>query len=523
MASFDIFPMFMELIRNQIEPASDMRTTMKICLETLMKVSKAKKGSLLLDTGMERMEGIGLCLDSKDTFQEIDLSPSKSILEMVMKDGHPVVSLNAKEDKKFAKSESVIRLGFTSFVCLPLVLKKRIIGAVYMDAPVEKRVFTEKDLQDIMAMTQVVAQYLINARMTERIAIASRLASEIGQLLQREQIINRVLDAMIQLMWAEECFIVGLNNITQSIEVWGSRQRHGGEVQYKDNSYGLLSTTIAKQVIITGEGILSDQAIRDPKLKEIRTVYKVSLLSILCVPIATKGKILGALYLANHIRERMFDEEDRNLASIIACHTAVALDNARLYEQERAIVKMLANAVEVRDLSTSTHVQRVARYAVLVGRRMGLSESDLIDLEKCAILHDIGKIGVSDQVLRKSGALSEADWEEIRRHPSLGVKIVGPAGLSKSVEDGILSHQERYDGLGYPRGLKGEDIPLFGRIMAVVDAYDAMTGDRPYSRKKKTHEEAIEEIKRCSGTQFDPKVVEHFLSVLDEALGEKDG
>jgi HD-GYP domain-containing protein (c-di-GMP phosphodiesterase class II) len=176
-------------------------------------------------------------------------------------------------------------------------------------------------------------------------------------------------------------------------------------------------------------------------------------------------------------------------------------------------VRALANAVEARDLGTSCHVQRVSEFAVAVGSRLGLNPIELSQLEQAAMLHDVGKIGIPDKILLNPGALNEGEWELMRSHPELGLGIVNPVRLPKSVKSGILCHQEAYDGSGYPKGLKGENIPLFARIIAVVDAYDAMVADRPY-RRALPQQEAVAELDRCAGSKFDPEVVMAFLEIL---------
>ena len=192
----------------------------------------------------------------------------------------------------------------------------------------------------------------------------------------------------------------------------------------------------------------------------------------------------------------------------------MAVETAKLYEQERAGLGALANAVEARDMGTSSHVQRVSRHAVAVGACLGLSGEELVQLEQSALLHDIGKIGIPDRVLLKQGPLNDEEWALMKKHPQMGLGIVEPVALPKPVREGIVCHQEAWDGSGYPFGLSGEGIPLFGRVIAVVDAFDAMVTNRPY-RKARTPREAMDELNRCAGASFDPEIVLAFLSVLE--------
>lgn len=178
-------------------------------------------------------------------------------------------------------------------------------------------------------------------------------------------------------------------------------------------------------------------------------------------------------------------------------------------------INALVSAVEARDPYTSGHSERVKGYVVATARAMKLPEDLIQSLEYVASLHDIGKIGVRDAVLRKDGPLDPEEWEEIRQHPVIGAAMLEPIEILDKEVALMRHHHERWDGSGYPDRLAGEEIPIGSRIIAVCDAYDAMTSSRPY-RPTRTHQEALEELRRCAGTQCDPAVVEAFASAVRE-------
>lgn len=195
---------------------------------------------------------------------------------------------------------------------------------------------------------------------------------------------------------------------------------------------------------------------------------------------------------------------------------------AALREVENAYnntLDALVSALDAREHETSDHSQRVVRYTLAIARLMGIGEPDLGEIARGALLHDIGKIGVPDAILLKPGPLDSREWEEMRRHPEIGYQILRGIPFLRQAAEIVLSHQERWDGRGYPRGLRGEEIPLGARIFAVADTLDAMTSDRPY-RKGTTFAAARAEIARCSGTQFDPRVVRAFEQLTDADLAE---
>jgi putative nucleotidyltransferase with HDIG domain len=177
----------------------------------------------------------------------------------------------------------------------------------------------------------------------------------------------------------------------------------------------------------------------------------------------------------------------------------------------------LVHALDAREHETSDHSQRVVRYTLAIATRMGVSEPQLEEIGRGALLHDIGKIGVPDSILLKPGPLTHAEWVEMRRHPEVGYHILENIEFLRPAAEIVLAHQERWDGGGYPRRLRGEAIPLGARIFAIADALDAMTSDRPY-RKAATFAQARQEISRCAGTQFDPRCVEAFVRIPDEEL-----
>ncbi|MGC3999021.1 MAG: response regulator [Anaeromyxobacter sp.] len=179
----------------------------------------------------------------------------------------------------------------------------------------------------------------------------------------------------------------------------------------------------------------------------------------------------------------------------------------------------LVAALDAREHETSDHSQRVVRYTLAIARRLGLPEADLPDLGRGALLHDIGKIGVPDAILLKPDRLTQEEWTEMRKHPQVGFNILQSVSFLTRPAEMVLAHQERWDGSGYPRGLAGEEIPLFARIFALADTYDAMTSDRPY-RKGLPIAAARAEVLRCAGTQFDPRCAEAFLSLPDGLLQE---
>ena len=185
-------------------------------------------------------------------------------------------------------------------------------------------------------------------------------------------------------------------------------------------------------------------------------------------------------------------------------------------ENYESLWQVMFSALDLRDGITGGHSSRVADLAVHLGQRLGMSADEMQHLKWAALLHDVGKLAVPDDILTKPGPLSAAEWEQMRRHPAYGYSIVGQDGFLRQAAEIVYCHHEHYDGKGYPRGLAAEEIPLAARVFAVADAYDAMTSDRPY-RSALSHSQAIEEIECNAGSQFDPRVVAAVLEWAGEA------
>ncbi len=236
----------------------------------------------------------------------------------------------------------------------------------------------------------------------------------------------------------------------------------------------------------------------------------------IAAPIKTRDKALGLIYALGGPDGRDFSARDRALLSSIAAQAAVALENATLYHDLEnlfvGIAWSFASALDAKSPWTAGHSKRVTQYSVAIAEEMNMAPEFLHSVRTGGLLHDIGKIGISEKILDKPSAISRAEHKAIVEHATQGAKILEHIDVFQPLLPGIKHHHERWDGRGFPDGLRHNEIPLLARVLSVADSYDAITSDRPY-RGKRSRFDAIEEIKRCSGTQFDPLVVEAFVAV----------
>ena len=274
-----------------------------------------------------------------------------------------------------------------------------------------------------------------------------------------------------------------------------------------------------KTVVVSGE--LMAQADREFS----KTYEREGFVAYAGAPLIAKGQIKGVLEVY-HRSVHQSESEWLNLLETLASRAAIAIDNTQLFNDLQlsnleltlaydATIAGWSRAMDLRDKETEGHTQRVTDLTLKLARAMNISESQLTHIRHGALLHDIGKMGVPDNILLKADQLTDEEWEKMRKHPDFAYDMLSSIRYLQPALDIPYCHHEKWDGTGYPQGLKGEEIPITARIFAVADVWDAITSDRPY-RKGWSKEEALEYIKEQSGKYFDPQVVEEFLSLISD-------
>lgn len=384
-------------------------------------------------------------------------------------------------------------------------------------------------IQDVTRVTQSLngLEQSVNDQLKvwqSQLEALMRIGRAINSSLGRRRVLEEVMDRLIELMHAERGFLMSRQS---DGELKFEIARGLSQVNLEEDEFK-VSMTVVRRVAETGDVILTTNAQEDPRFANQMSVMGYKLRSILCVPLKIKDKLIGVIYVDNKARIGTFRQDDLGLISAFADQAAVAIDNAQLIESLEASNKELqmayqltlegwVHALDLRDKETEGHTQRVTILTERLARMMGMIGDDLIHLTRGALLHDIGKMAIPDGILLKPGELTEEERALIRKHPVYAYEMLHPIEFLRPALDIPYCHHEKWDGTGYPRGLKGEDIPFAARIFPVVDVYDALVSNRPY-RKGLPLGEVRDIIKNGSGTHFDPRVVEAFLAMRDYSV-----
>jgi HD-GYP domain-containing protein (c-di-GMP phosphodiesterase class II) len=381
-------------------------------------------------------------------------------------------------------------------------------------------------IQDIAQLSQSISKLerdvkdQLKLRQSELAALMG-VGSVINSSLGLNRVLETVMDTLIALIHAERGFLM-LRESNGELVVKIAR---GIAHVNLDADAFRVSKTIIQKVADTCEPVLTSNAQVDPRFGSQLSVATYQLRSIMSAPLMVRQELIGVLYVDNRAYAGMFQEGDLELISAFANQAAVAIDNAGLFESLQESNNDLRNAyqqtlegwvrmLDLRDKETEGHTQRVTILTERLARTIGVHGDALVQITRGALLHDVGKIAIPDSILLKPAGLTEQERELIRQHPIYAYLMISPIEFLQPAIDIPYCHHERWDGTGYPRKLKGEEIPFAARIFAIIDVWDALTSNRPY-RKALPVDEVKQRIQDDSGRHFDPQVVKAFMQMDD--------
>ena len=377
-------------------------------------------------------------------------------------------------------------------------------------------------MQSLVSLEQTVVEQLKSgeSQLGALIGVGRTINSSLGL----ERVLEEVMDSLIELMSAERGFLM----LRESDGNLKERIARGIDHSNLDEEFFKVSRTIVDKVVGTGEAILTTNAQEDPRFENQMSVAAYRLRSILCAPLKIKDRLIGVIYVDNRAHTGIFQDRELGLITAFSDQAAVAIDNAQLFDglqasnQElqdayRATLEGWVHALDMRDKETEGHTQRVTTLTERLARSMGVGDEELVHIRRGALLHDIGKMAIPDGILLKPGPLTDDERELIKKHPVYAFEMLDKIKFLRPAIDIPHYHHEKWDGTGYPVGLRGEDIPFAARIFPVIDVYDALVSNRPY-RKALPPEDVREYIKADLGKHFDPQVVDAFMQMDDMSV-----
>lgn len=341
---------------------------------------------------------------------------------------------------------------------------------------------------------------------------------EMNANIEIHNVFQNILLQMVQVVGAEAATLWVVDNENQQIEATAV---HGPSASSIQNLKLKIDEGIVGQVIRTGNvHYIEDVTTESDWSKRVDMESGFVTHSMITVPLIAKGTTIGALQMLNKVDHTFFTEDDVKLASTLASHSTLALHNSQmyddLYKMFMSMIRTLTMTLDARDPYTAGHSERVATYSYWIGQALDLDQKTLDDVYKSALLHDIGKIGIPDNILRKTTRLTDEEFTTIKSHTTIGAKILTNMEPKRTMENSIATarwHHERLNGSGYPDQLTDDKIPLFARIVGVADSFDAMTTVRPYSKGLSLREGA-KELERSKGTLYDSMIVTTFINIL---------
>jgi len=460
-------------------------------LEALNLLEKRHYDLVLTDIRMPNMNGLALMEEIKEKWDE----------------QIPVILLTANGSVETAVK--AVKDGASDYIIKPFEidhLRKAVNVALKRERESLKQ--TLKEQKEYSRRMEMANKKLDQAIF--ELAVLHETGKTINSTLEINKIISIILEMARQSVGADRARVLLYNSSNNNIRM--------------DLSYAVDEEQSQKFITLDNyaidwvrqreEGLLLED-IQKMRLGNSDIWSRSGLGSLLVVPIKRKSSMIGIMLLTNLAGHKKFAEKDFQFISTLVNQASIAIENAQLYEELqghfRDTIRALVTAMETKDSYTFGHSDRVTRYSLMIARQLNLSQEEIRQLEYLALLHDIGKIGIDEDILRKPARLSKEEWAIVKNHSVLGGSIVKPIKFLRDGELTIRHHHEWYSGSGYPDGLEGDAIPLFSRIIAVADAFDAMTSERPY-RKSLNEASALQELERFAGEQFDPRMVELFIS-----------
>lgn len=354
-------------------------------------------------------------------------------------------------------------------------------------------------------------------KVVARLSTLYKVGLAINSNMDSENIFRLIVDTTIETLHADIGYIIIHDKEKNALRVdtlVGHDALPDGDVFIP-----IKNTSVSGWVINNAKPLLISDINETPQFDRFSALgYERK--TLVCSPLTVRDEVIGTITVVNKNDGSTYTKEDLGLLTTIAAQASIAIKNAMLYDEQQKTylntIHALVSAIEASDSYTRGHSERVTKYSLAIAKKLGLPQDRLKIMERAAILHDIGKIGINLSLLHKVGQLTPEDVFDLQQHPNIGIKILEPIEFLHDVRLCIAQHHERFDGKGYPNKLSGDQLLLEAKILAIADSFDAMTSDRPY-RKALALDIALKELHDNCGMQFDPAIVPVFIELLEQA------
>jgi PAS domain S-box-containing protein/putative nucleotidyltransferase with HDIG domain len=448
----------------------------------------------------------------------------QNIPDLVAASGETIIAREFRNDTRLPEEYRQRVPEGVGGACVPLLASKRIIGAMFVTVHLPREISAD-ELRILHALAEIGGNAIHRANLFEQtvkqlgwMAALRSIDIAISSSFDLKMTLDVVLDKVLRELNVDAVDILLLNPESQILKYAAGKGflTHTIETTFLSVGEGLSGTAaLEKRIVYVGDLPGNMKLVRRGQL-----VAEEKFVSYYGVPLISKGKVKGVLEIFSRSTVTR-DEEWQQFLDAVAGQAAIAIDSSSLFQDLQrsnlelalaydATIEGWSHALDLRDKETEGHTLRVTEMTLKLAQAMGVSNDELIQIRRGSLLHDIGKMGVPDKILLKPGKLTEEEWVIMRKHPEVAYKMLMPIAYLRPALDIPYCHHEKWDGTGYPRGLKGDQIPLAARIFAVADVWDALRSDRPYDAGWKL-EDLSKFIREQSGKHFDPKVVDVFL------------
>ncbi|MEW6093987.1 MAG: GAF domain-containing protein, partial [Chloroflexota bacterium] len=497
-------------------------------LDETLSVLQSDAGAIWLYDSSKQMLKEAVSRGWFTTVSESPIPSGEGIAGTTFQSGQAIVSKEFASDPLTRETaRSLIPPGWGG-ACVPIRTLQETIGVLFFAVQLPRQIQPE-EVHLLTTLCEIAGNAIRRAdlydqtqRQIQRLASLRAIDMAINTILDLRVTLSILIDHILSQLKVDAVDVLLLNPRTQSLYHGASSGFRTEAVKYWQVHIG---DDIAGRSVRTRSTIYVPNISDDTQSKRLLNLPNEHFISYFCVPLIAKGQVKGVMEIF-HRTALDPDADWKSFLETLAGQAAIAIDNSVLFEELQksnvdlalaydATIEGWSKALDLRDRETEGHTQRVTDLTLQLAQLMGVSDPDLVHIRRGALLHDIGKMGVPDNILNKAGALTEAEWQVMRRHPAFANEMLYPITYLRPAMDIPYCHHERWNGKGYPRGLRGEEIPLAARLFAVVDVWDALISDRPY-RKAWTKKAATKFIRENGGILFDPAITDVFLKNIIE-------